>query len=75
MGLIGLKEGDVLSEFRAHTALVADGQRPRPQRALLIELDADGLPRLYQFGPVFSKREALSLLLGVTHTLNAEASN
>lgn len=75
MGLLGVKEGDVPSELRAHAALVADGHRPRAQRALLVEIGPDGVPTLYQFGQHLSYREALSCLLAVAHSLNAEASN
>jgi hypothetical protein len=75
VGVIGLQEGDVLSEYRAHLALIAAGDRVKPRRALLIEVDGTGFPRLYEFGPDFTKREAMSLLLGITQSLNAEASN
>jgi hypothetical protein len=67
---------DVASQYREHAALVADGNRPRPTRALLMEFDATGNPRIYTFGPDFSRnRDAISALLGALTILNANASN
>lgn len=73
---IGAKVNDLASQYREHAALVADGERPRPCRALLLEFDATGMPRIYQFGPAFgANRDAISALLGSLTILNANASN
>jgi hypothetical protein len=67
---------DLPAEYRMHAALVSDGERPRPTRALLVEFDANGIPVLYVFGPGYnSHREAITELLDATKILNAEASN
>lgn len=67
---------DVAAQYRAHAALVSDGERPRPVRALLMEFDADGKPRVYTFGPDFnSNRDAISALLCALTMLNANASH
>ena len=67
---------DLPGQYRLHAQLVSDGERARPQRALLVEFDADGFPHLYTFGPAFNtNREAISTLLDACKTLNANASN
>lgn len=73
---LGGRVGDLASQYREHAALVADGDRPRAARALLMEFDAAGAPRIYQFGPGFdSNRDAIAALLTSISILNANASN
>lgn len=76
-GYVGIpKPEDIAAQYRHHAAQIADGDLVRPARALLIEFDANGVPRLYQFGPAFnSHREGVSALLESAKFLNAEASN
>lgn len=73
--MLGLQQGDVVSELRAHTAMVADGERPRAARALLLEFDAAGAPTIYQFGSFGSNRDAIAMLLRSLTILNAKAGN
>lgn len=67
---------DIANQYRHHAAMVADGERRRPNRALLIEFDAIGVPTLMQFGPAYgSNREAIACLLDAVGILNADAAN
>ena len=70
------KPTDVAAQLRHHAQRIADGDHPRPARALVIEFDARGVRNLESFGiPCDSHREAIADLLDACSFLNAEAAN
>lgn len=74
---------DVIGQYRLHCDMVADGELPRPQRALLIEHSSDGGFVVQTFGMgEDSKREKIACIgdclkaLGTAiQQLNAAAAN
>lgn len=76
-------ESDVCGQYRHHVDCIADGERDRPCAALLIEVDANGLPAVRLFGPKpADARERMALLtryaeilLDAISATNAQASN
>lgn len=69
------KAGDLAAQYRYHAQLVADGERPKAARAVLIEFDEQGVPTMRLFGSYYTtQREAIHDLLEAVQSLNAEAS-
>lgn len=76
-------ESDVCGQYRLHADCIADGERDRPVAALLVELDAQGLPAVRLFGPspvgardrVATLTGYVEILMDAIATANAAASN
>lgn len=71
---LGVPEvSDVVGQYRLHVDCIADGEMPRPARAVLIETTADGRQIVSVFGNEKDHyREDVSLLANAT-TAIAEA--
>ena len=58
---------DVAGQYRLHADRIANGELPRPSRAIVIEFDADGALAVTAFGPAMDRSaiaDALSRAAG-----------